>query len=401
MTKTKKGVLKWILFVAIVFAIGGGMLYSKATNVKQVETATVGKGRIYSYIEERARTTLPHVYHLTMPQDGRIEPITLEAGSKVKKNQIVAQMDAEEFQDALKEANETVKAMASAVQASAAKIKASKANQDFTKWQLDTQKKLHAEKTASKTTVKEAERDFIQSQVDVEEDQFTYHAMSAVAAITRLLPIHMNRNLRRAVIKSPIDGVVLARYEKNKRYMSAGEKLLDIGNMEELEVTADVLSEEVVDVNPGNEVEIYGPTIGRKPIRGTVARIKPEGFTKISSLGVEQQRVAVIISINQDDLSALAEQGRALGVQYRVKVRIFTANNDKTMTIPMTALFRSKDGKWEVFKVENGKAKLVGVEVGLTNDREAEIKKGLSPGDIVIVAPEASLTSGMRVGKAS
>jgi HlyD family secretion protein len=324
----------------------------------------------------------------------------LEAGSEVEKDQVVARMDADELEDMVKEAQETVKAMANAVQASAAKIKASKANQDFAKWNWDTQQKLHAERTASKVTVKEAERDYIQSQVEVEEDQFTYHAMAALASISKLLPIHMNRNLRRAVIKSPIDGVVLARYEKNKRYMTAGEKLLDIGNMKELEVTADILSEEVVEVDPGNEVEIYGPSIGKKPIRGTVARIRPEGFTKISSLGVEQQRVAVIISLNPDDLAALAEQGRALGVQYRVKVRIFTAKSENTLTVPMTALFRGKGGKWELFKVEKGKAKLVDVEVGLTNDREAEITHGLKAGDTVIVAPEASLTSGTRVGEA-
>ncbi|NCC50892.1 MAG: efflux RND transporter periplasmic adaptor subunit [Spartobacteria bacterium] len=398
MSKQKKrSVIKWIVGIVIVAVVVIGGVVSERGSAIPVQTATVTKGRIQSYVEERARTTLPHVYHLTMPEQGRVHPITLEAGAPVKKDQVVVTLDAADLQDALKEANEMVSAMANAVDASQSKITATKAGMEYAKWLWDAKKQLYTAQQTSEMDEKDAQRTYVESQVDFEESQSIFYAMSALNAAVKLMPIYVNRRLNRATLTSPVDGVVLKRYVWNERVMQPGEALLDIGNLNDLEVTADILSEEVVAVKKGQQVEIYGETIGATPIRGTVTRVKPQGFTKISSLGVEQQRVSVIIKFDEKDMAALAADGRTLGLEYRVRVRIFTDEKDHALTVPRTALFRNNKGGWAAYVVRDGKAQLVTVGVGLTNDTQAEILDGLQAGEVVIMAPEASLTSGTRV----
>src|SRR5262249_3725634 len=155
------------------------------------------------------------------------------------------------------------------------------------------------------------------------------------------------------------------------------------GHWEDLEVEADVLSQEVVRVKAGTPVEVSGPAIGPKPAAATVSLIYPAGFTKISSLGVEQQRVKTIMVFAPEDVTRL-RSARGPGVDYRVRVRIFTAERSATLTIPRSALFRGADGGWRVFAVHDGRAEIKEVTMGLSNDEQAEITGGLAENDMVI-----------------
>ena len=397
MAKKSKKTIKWIVIVVVIVVITILGVYSHMQNATPVQIAKAEKTNISAYVEERARTSLPMIYHITMPQDGRIEAITLAEGSKVTKGQVVAQMDVADLDDALKESKDMVTAMVNAVSAASAKTKASTARQDFAQWLADAQEKLYADEKTSELTVKQAQKEHIEAQVDQENDEFVYHAMNALCSASKLMPIYITRRLNRATLNSPIDGVILKRHVKNEIVLTSGAKLLDIGNLDELEVTADILSDDVVAIKAGDKVDIFGPAIGETPIHGTVSKVDPQGFTKISSLGVEQQRVKVTVQFSDKDLSALKAAGKTLGVDYRVKVRIYTATHDDTLVIPRTCLFRGSDGNWEVYAVKNGKAALLIVDVGLMNDTHVEILKGLSEGDQVIVAPESSLTAGTKV----
>ena len=127
-----------------------------------------------------------------------------------------------------------------------------------------------------------------------------------------------------------------------------------------------------------------------------MTRIYPAGFTKVSSLGVEQQRVKVIMRFEPDDWKRLREEND-LGVDYRVRVRIYTAESSGALVIPRSALFRGANNDWRVFAVRGGKAHLQAVKVGLTNDNWVEIVGGLTENDQVILAPETNLTEGQRV----
>jgi HlyD family secretion protein len=166
-----------------------------------------------------------------------------------------------------------------------------------------------------------------------------------------------------------------------------------------VEVEADILSQEVIDIQPGDAVEIYGPAIGAHAgggVAGSVERIYPAGFTKVSSLGVEQQRVRAIIQFAPGVLDRL-RASRDLGVDYRVRVRVFTAARNNVLVTPRSALFRGADNSWQVFVVRGGRAVLQPVEVGLLNDEKVEITSGVRENESVVLAPESSLNAGDRV----
>ena len=192
--------------------------------------------------------------------------------------------------------------------------------------------------------------------------------------------------------------MVLNRPFCNERFLSTGELLLEIGELARLEVSADILSQDAAAVRPGNAVEIT--VAAGKPaarLKGRVLRVDPRGFTKISSLGVEQQRVRVIITFAEGERQRLEESGQQLGVGYRVGARIITAAKAEGLIIPRSALFKNNRGDWQVFRLDGSHARLQPVVIGLCNDLQAEISQGLKPGDSVVIAPPAALSDGARV----
>jgi HlyD family secretion protein len=197
------------------------------------------------------------------------------------------------------------------------------------------------------------------------------------------------RNLERATITSPIDGVVLQRHETRRVYLQPGMPLLTLGNLDNMEVIAEVLSERAMSISPGDPVEITGEGLPDGPIAGKVLRVYPAGFKKISSLGVEQQRVNV----------AIAPEVRPpqLGVEYRVEVRIYYGTAENARVLPRTSLFRGPQGGWMVMVVRNGYTELQPVKVGLMNDEEAQILDGISAEDLVVARPSREITPDMRV----
>jgi len=392
----KKKKIKWLVIGVVLVIIVVIAAVGMKTSVT-VQTAPAESGTIRAYVEERGRTTLPRIYRITMPFNGRVEPIILQEGSPVKKGEVVARLDTDNMETELTQYNEVVEAFEKSVQAALLRVGASKSVEEYSKWVYEAVKTLYPDKLVSEQEVKEAARDSVEADATYREDQFTYYAMNALNSATKLLPIFTKRDLDRSTMTSPIDGVILKRYVENEIVLSAGQRLLDIGDPGDLEVTAEILTEEAGAITSGDQVEIFGPAVGKDPIQGTVKRVFPEGFTKVSSLGVEQQRVLVKIEIAPADLKKLRDSGRNLGVEYRVRVRIFTAEKKQAVIIPRTALFRGSDGEWEVFAVKAGKARLVKVKLGLTNDRQAEVTEGLSAGDTVILAPPTTITDGTRV----
>lgn len=211
----------------------------------------------------------------------------------------------------------------------------------------------------------------------------------------------LRSDLGKTVIRAPVSGPILEKYIDDRRVLPAGTPLLKMGDLETLEIESDVLSEEVVRVKPGDAVEIIGRALlldssGRQssssnasPVfSGTVKRIYPSAFKKISSLGIEQQRVKVLIDF--DHTQARLRAGT------RLDVRIITAVREQALAVPERSTFR-REGQWYVFAVRDGRARLAPVTIGLKNDEWAEIQEGLSPGDIIVAEPMNDLEDGMRV----
>jgi HlyD family secretion protein len=190
-------------------------------------------------------------------------------------------------------------------------------------------------------------------------------------------------------ITAPIDGAVLKRLHESAAVVAAGEPLLEIGDPNQLEIVSDLLSTDAVRVPRGAEVLIdrWG---GDHPLHGRVRRVEPSGFMKISALGVEEQRVNVIIDL------ADAAAARALGDGFRVEVRIITWSAERVLKVPVGSLFRRGEG-WALFVVADGVARLQPVELGERNDTEAQIVGGISAGQTVVLHPPDTLSDGTRV----
>jgi len=439
-----------VIGVALLGVVGYSTLQFLSPGVA-VEAARVERGDISEFVEERGKTRLPREYLITMPYAGRIESVALDEGDPVTAGQIVAQvtpldldldvraaqaavdrLDASIYESddvtvettGLAQAREYVESMDSTVAAARENVTAEKARLDYSNKNYERIARLARTGAKTEDDLDRARLDQVESDVEYRQSQLMLSAVESIQAATMLLPTsvqqyitrkglgsdvyrkqkteaeieleQVRRNQSLGAMSSPIDGVVLERPISNARYLAAGEVLLKIGRLDQLQVEVDVLSQDVVRVKEGDRVDLYGPTIGTDPVAGLVSRIFPAGFTKISSLGVEQQRVRVIVDFDSAVLARLRDE-RKLGVGYRVLARIYTAEATDANFVPRAALFRGAAGDWQVYAIRDGRARLAGVKVGLVNDNQAQILDGLTATDVVILAPETNLVDGAKV----
>ena len=191
-------------------------------------------------------------------------------------------------------------------------------------------------------------------------------------------------------LTAPIDGAVLRVLNKSERVVQAGEPLVEIGNPRDLEIVTDYLSVDAVQIQPGQNVLIHNWGAD-EPLQGVVQRIEPFGFTKVSALGISEQRVNVIV-----DFVSPREEWARLGHGYQVETRVVLWERDDVLTVPLTALFRAGDA-WAIFLHRQGRAVLQPVEVGRRNGLVAEIVSGVEAGAEVIVHPSDRVVDGVRI----
>ncbi|MCK5503540.1 MAG: HlyD family efflux transporter periplasmic adaptor subunit, partial [Thermodesulfovibrionia bacterium] len=198
------------------------------------------------------------------------------------------------------------------------------------------------------------------------------------------------QNTERVVIKAPVSGNVLKINRESEGVIREGEPLIEIGNPRELEIEVDVLSADAVKIKPGTPVlfERWG---GDYPLKGRVRIVEPAGFTKLSALGVEEQRVLVI-----SDIISPGKEWEQLGDGYRVEASFILWEGSNVLQVPASALFRYNGG-WAVFVAKNKRAELREVKFGYRNGLSAEITSGLSEGEIVITHPDSSIQDGTTV----
>jgi HlyD family secretion protein len=191
-------------------------------------------------------------------------------------------------------------------------------------------------------------------------------------------------------LRSPVDGVLLRRLQESETIVQPGQPIVEIGDLRRMEVVSDLLSTDAVKVAPGNRVRLeqWG---GAAPLAGRVRRVEPSGFTKISALGVEEQRVNVIVDFD-DPIAA----SKSLGDGYRVEVRIVIWERDAVLKVPTSSLFRV-DGRWAVYRVEGERALLRRVTVGQRGGLDAELLSGLEEGDTIVVYPSDDVVDGVKI----
>lgn len=402
---------RWLWILILLVIVAAVVAFSWPSRGIPVDVAHATRGEIREYVEEQAKTRLPDTYEITMPLQGRVLPISLDEGDRVTQGQVVAQLDASDLETDLLEQRNTVQQYAKsleqidlAIEQAEQTVLASQATYDVAERQFSRSRTLLSGNSVSQAQFEADELRMTEAKLELRKDQLNksiYSIMRSIIELMRESEIAMQakarRDLNRAVIVSPVDGVVLSKEVSNERVLSAGTALLSIGDLSTLQIEAEVLTQDVAKIQQGDFVEIEGEALGAEPVAGTVAHIFPQGFTKVSSLGVEQQRVIVVIDFAPGVHEQLEQRQRQLGVGFRLRVRIITDQKPDALKVPRPALFRSAEGDWQVFVVRDSAARRANVTVGLRNDFEVEILEGIEEGEPVIVAPDSTLEDGTAV----
>lgn len=392
-----------VLTIAGVAIIGLTLAWLAWPSAVPADLAPVVRANMEVTVDEDARTRIRHVYTVSAPLSGTVLRAGREVGDAVIVNEtVVAAMKptAPSFHDP--RLHQELMAARSAADAAVALAEAEKRRVEaaliLARQQLGRVQKLAAEGTMSKAALDKAKAD-----ADAGE--------AAVASANALLQVRRNERASAAArlknpaddlsesgnnssgccveIRAPLTGTVLRRLLESETVVPAGTPLIEIGDPGDLEIFAELLSADAVQVRAGQLVHIDG--WGGGAIHGRVRRVEPSGFLKVSALGIEEQRVRAII-----DFTDPPERRGGLGHDYRVIVHIVTWSGEKVLTVPIGALFRAGD-KWAVFKDVGGRAQTTPVEIGHRNNRVAEVLSGLSEGDQVVLHPSDRVSEGSRV----
>ncbi len=388
-----------VLVIGIIIAVAAATVYGFLPRPVEVDLVTVSRGPLQITIEEEGRTRLKDRFVISAPTAGYLRRIGAKVGDKVRKGQIVATLEPVRSQalDPRRraEAEAAVLAAEAGLAAALEKAKVSQADADYIE--------KRAARFANLLTKGSVAKDqFDQTQADLKKARAAQDAAKAavdgaradlerVKSTLRNFPASGKEGGQGTVrVSSPIDGAVFRIYRESEGAVGMGEPLIDVGNAKNLEVRVEVLSADAVKIAKGTPV-LFKRWGGEGILTGIVRLVEPAGFTKVSSLGVEEQRVLAIA-----DITAPPERWRALGDGYRLEAHFVVWEGKDVLQIPASGLFRS--GKeWAVFVADSGKAHLRRVQVGQRNGLTAEILSGLKEGERVIAHPDDAVSDGVQI----
>lgn len=383
-------------FVVIVVALLAVALRPAPIPVSATE---VRRGHFVEYVEDEGRTRLRDTYTVSAPIGGYLRRVDLEPGDEVTAGEAVFEMESMPTPalDARsrEQAREAVAAAAARLQAAQAELESRQTQLTLTDTEFERSEQLH-------------ERNLISSEERDRRRALRDSARTAALAASHAVEVaRFELEATRAVleiadgerspgdqpsleVRAPIDGIVTRRHRCCEGPVVAGEPILELGDLDELEVQVDLLSMDAVRVRPGMRVilERWG---GGEDLEGEVRRVEPAGFMRVSALGVEEQRVPVLIRIT----SARSDWSR-LGEGYRVEARFILWSEDDVLQIPTSTLFR-QDDRWMVYAVNDGRAEIRQVEIGRRSGLWTQIRAGLKAGEVVITHPGDRVAEGVRV----
>ncbi len=366
-----------------------------------VETARVKKGRFVASVEEDGKTRVRERYVVAAPLYGRLGRVRFKVGDPIKVDDTVASIipspaalidprSRHEIEERLGSAEANVERAKAVVER--ARAQSDQANTD-----LKRTRTLAERGAATAQALERAELAVRLADRDLRAAEFLDHAAEHELQQMRALLARYSSSTNADEppeswnVAAPVTGVVLKVAQESETIVQPGTPLLDIGDPRDLEIVVDVLSTDAVEISPGAAVTIvhWG---GEGSLSGRVRRVEPAAFTKISTLGVEEQRVNVLV-----DITSPAEQWARLGDAYQVDTQIVVFTQDDATIVPAGALFRRGD-QWNVYVVKEGRAQSREVQVVRRSGRFAAIASGLNQEESVIVYPSDRVASGVRVG---
>ncbi len=394
--RTRRRILVITVGLSVVLAI----LYAFLPKPVPVDVVKASRGPMRVTVEEEGRTRVKDRFVVSAPVSGYLRRIELDVGDAVSKGQQLALL--EPLRSVVldprsrAEAEAAVAAAQATLSAADEKEHAAAADAEYAHQRLARNKKLYEDGYIAKDSLDQAESDAKRAEaIRLSSEAAVIAARADLERARTALGYSAAQETGRAAaetvaVRSPINGRVLKLHRESESVVIPGEPLIDIGNPKSLEIKAEVLSADAVKIKKGTPVlfEHWG---GDRPLTGTVRVVEPAGFTKISSLGVEEQRVLVIV-----DFTSPPEIWQRLGDAYRLDASFIIWEGKDILRVPASALFRRGDG-WALFTDESNRARLRDVEVGHRNGLTAEILSGLSEGEAVITHPDDSIRNGTRV----
>lgn len=391
--------LPWLGVVLLVALVVVG-LWPRAV---PVEAGTVSRGPLVVTIDEEGMTRVRNRYVISAPVAGQLRRIDWKAGAAVEAGKTVIailETSGADFLDARSQAQAEARVRTAEAAREAAKAQRERASAGAKMFSadLDRLKQLFAQKVLSAQEYDSAQMRASTTQQEERAAEFAlkvaeFELQQAQAILTRGASGGKS-GAEPLVITSPVSGRILRVMQESARVVPGGFPLLEVGDSTDLEVRIEVLSRDGVAIKPGTRVmlEQWG---GAEPLAARVRHVEPSAFTKISALGVEEQRVYVIA-----DFTDALEKRPTLGDNYRVEARIVVWENGSALRAPAGALFQ-RGGVWQVFAIEAGRSKLRSVKIGRSNGVETEIVEGLGEGTRVVIYPGDKVVDGTRVAPLS
>jgi len=396
--KRKAAMKKWISRGVLFLAAAGLLALLAVSFMPQpvpVDSAEVTRGSFAVAVTEDGQTRVKDRYIVSAPIAGNLARLTLHAGDAVEDGAVLGRIlpMAAPLLDARTRAQSEARVLA--VQAAQRQARASigraEAALELAQSQASRREALAASGAVTSAVLEASSATRRARAEELTSARFgarvaDYEVRMARAALSRM----GGDAGEQFEVTSPIDGRVLRVIQSSAGVVGPGTPLVEVGNPAALEVVVDVLTNDAVQIHPGAQVELlrWG---GDHPLRGHVRLIEPSAFSRVSALGVQEQRVNIII-----DLDSPREEWEALGDGYRIQASVRVFEEEDAVQIPASAAFRH-EGAWAVYLLEDGKAKLTPIVVGRRGDLEVQIASGLEPGQSVIVHPSDRVVDGVDV----
>ncbi len=391
-----------LVSVAAGLALVAALVWAFRPRPVEVEIATAAVGRFEATIDEDAKTRVVDRYVVTAPLAGRVARIALQEGDWLEAGAVVATLTPVLSplldERSLREAGARVDGAQAQLARAGVRIERTRVAVEQARLELRRSEqlakdgfiaptKLDSDRLAAQAAAKEQE-------TAVQERHMATHELEQARAALSALRQPGSAGSRSFAVRSPVGGQLLRVVQKSEGTVALGTPLIELGNTDRLEIVAELLTTDALRAAPGTRVRIerWG---GKGELEGRVRRVEPAAFTKLSALGVEEQRVKVII-----DLSSPRAQWQALGDGFRVGVRIVALAADQALQVPASAVFpmpASDDHQMAAFVVDNGRAKLTPVTLQARNATMAWVSKGLSSGSQVVIYPPPAVADGVRL----
>ena len=387
----------WILAAAGVAAGVAALAWAFAPRPVEVEAAAVSRGHFESSVEEDGKTRLRDRYLVSAPLAGLLDRIALREGDAVQADAVVATLTPVLSpmldERSLREQQLRVEIADANVMRVDARIERARVALQQAQHELGRSEQLAQQGFVAPTKLDTDRLAVLAAGKELEAARQERHvagheveqARAALVAVRRAAPA------RGFEVRAPVAGRVLRVLQPSEGTVALGTPLLELGDTARMEVVAELLTTDALQARPGSRVVIerWG---GPGTLEGRVRLVEPSAFTKISALGVEEQRVKVLV-----DITSPPERWRDLGDGFRVGVRIVTRAAEQVLKVPVSAVFPAREGGMAVFAIDGGRARLRPVEVAARNGSEAWVLRGVDAGTRVVVYPPPAVRDGVRV----